>query len=46
MNGHSHNGNVHRNGQTNGLEADEGLKAKNGLYSIGANPPPAWSSCK
>ena len=46
MNGQNGHNGLNGNGQANGLESSEGLKAKNGLYSIGANPPPAWSSCK
>ena len=42
MNGHE------SNGQTNGYgHGEEKKQPKNGLlYSIGANPPPAWSSCE
>jgi hypothetical protein len=46
MNGQNGHNGLNGNGQANGLDTSEGLKAKNGLYSIGANPPPAWSSCK
>ncbi len=46
-NGHSPNGvNGHGNGVNggNGHIVEDGVK--HGYYSVGANPPPAWSNCK
>ena len=46
-NGHSPNGvNGHGNGVNggNGHIVEDGVRP--GYYSVGANPPPAWSNCK